>query len=197
MKRTNAPDALRRKVLDAAAELFPNQGYTLTSLQNIAARAGVTQGAMHHHFPNKKAIGLAVIRERVRPALEAAWLSPVSNAASAAEGIAAAFRAICADLDAHQAVQGCPVNNLAAELSLADADFRSEFRRLFDEWRARIASKLRSDLADGTLNGVDPNAFATVVVAAYSGAMAMAKADQATDALKICARHLVDDLTAR
>jgi AcrR family transcriptional regulator len=196
MKRTNAPDVLRRKVLDAAAELFPSRGYTLTSLQDIAQRAGVTLGAMHHHFASKKALGLAVVRERVRPALEETWLAPVSNARTAAEGIAEAFAAICEDLDARQAVEGCPVNNLAAELSLADPEFRGEFRELFADWRARIAAKLRSDIAEGRLKALDAEAFATVVVAAYSGAMAMARTDQATDALKICARRLTADLNS-
>jgi AcrR family transcriptional regulator len=188
---------VRGKVLDATAELFQSRGYALATLQEIADHAGVTPGAMHHHFPSKKAIGLAVLRERVRPALDAAWLSPVANARSTAEGIETVFRAIEDDLDARQAVQGCPVNNLGLELSLTDRDFRAEIEQLFADWRAQIASKLRSDLAEGRLNGVDAEAFATVVVAAYSGAMALAKAEQGTEALKICRRHLVDELTHR
>jgi AcrR family transcriptional regulator len=188
---------VRRKVLDAAAELFQSRGYAVATLQDIAERAGVTLGAMHHHFRSKKLIGLTVLRERVRPALEAAWLSPVSSASSTAEGIATAFRAIEDALDARQAVQGCPVNNLAIELSLADADFRFEIQQLFADWRGQIASKLRSDLAEGKLKNVDADAFATVVVAAYSGAMALAKAEQATEALKICRRHLVAELASR
>ena len=64
-RRRNDPQALRGRVLDAAAALFQSNGYGATTTQQIAAAAAVTHGAMHHHFPTKKALGLAVVRERL------------------------------------------------------------------------------------------------------------------------------------
>jgi AcrR family transcriptional regulator len=44
----------REKVLYAAEELFADQGYDATSVQQIVMRAGVTKGAMYHYFSSKE-----------------------------------------------------------------------------------------------------------------------------------------------
>ncbi|MGH8997170.1 MAG: TetR/AcrR family transcriptional regulator [Acidimicrobiales bacterium] len=43
-------------LLGAARQLFGDQGYGATSLEEIVARAGVTKGALYHHFADKEAL---------------------------------------------------------------------------------------------------------------------------------------------
>src|ERR1051325_10404570 len=74
--RTNDPAGMRTRVLDVAATLFQEHGYHATSMHDVMAAAGVTGGALHHHFPSKKALGLAVIRERVVPAVAETCMAP-------------------------------------------------------------------------------------------------------------------------
>jgi AcrR family transcriptional regulator len=188
--RLNDPEAMRRRVLDAAAEAFQSRGYHSTSTHDIMRSAGVTGGALHHHFPSKKALGVAVIRERVAKAVEQTWIEPVLSARTAAEGILQVFAQISKGLDLGNVVHGCPLGNLAIELSLADADFREAIRDVFERWRKALAKKLRADRAAGILQEFDPDALATFVVASYSGAIALAKTEQAADPLKTCARQL-------
>lgn len=190
-RRRNDPAAMRGRVLDAAVSLFQRQGYAATSTHQIVAEAGVTPGAMHHHFPSKKAIGIAVIRERVARIVHTSWIAPMADGDSVLDAIAAIFETICAGLDERGAVRGCPLSNLALELSFGDADFRAEIAPLFEGWRAAIADRLRADQQAGLFPNVDPAAFAMHVAAAYSGAMTLAKADQKTAALRITVRELV------
>ena len=42
-----------RRVLDAAVELFAEQGFDATSVQEVVERARVTKGAMYHYFRSK------------------------------------------------------------------------------------------------------------------------------------------------
>lgn len=188
--RANDPETMRRRVLDAAAAAFQSHGYHSTSTHDIMRAASVTGGALHHHFPSKKALGVAVIRERVASAVEQAWIEPVRSARTAMEGILGVFAQISKGLDERNVVQGCPLGNLAIELSLADPDFRGAIHGIFEQWRKAIAQKLRTDQAAGLLPGLDSDAFATFVVASYSGAIALAKAEQTADPLKTCARQL-------
>jgi len=176
---------MRGAVLDAAAALFQAQGYAGTSTQDIARTAGVTSGAMHHHFPTKKALGLAVIEERIAQAVRETWIDPLAAAPDAVSGITSVMDSIRAALEARGAVQGCPLNNLTLELSLADPAFRAAASAVFSEWRDAIAARFREDGKSR-----DADSFATLVVAAYSGAMAMAKAEQSTGPLSVCADHL-------
>jgi AcrR family transcriptional regulator len=54
---TSAPDAgVRARVLDAAVELFAQQGYDGTSVSQVITRAGVAKGGFYHHFASKEAL---------------------------------------------------------------------------------------------------------------------------------------------
>lgn len=181
-RRKNDPAGVRARILDAAYDLFQSRGYSATSVHEIAAAAGVTGGALHHHFATKKAIGLAVINDRVGAALEETWLDPVRSAANARDGILEILDSLARELDAQGSVRGCPVNNLTLELAYADPEFRAELKRLFDLWRSAIAERLSG--------AKDREALAALVVAAYSGAMAMAKVEQRGEPLRLCAREL-------
>jgi AcrR family transcriptional regulator len=48
-------------LLDAAMELFAEQGYGATSIPDICARAGMTKGAFYSNFANKDALFLALL----------------------------------------------------------------------------------------------------------------------------------------
>lgn len=183
-RRKNDPAGLRSRILETAFSLFQSRGYNATSVQEIAVAAGVTGGALHHHFPSKKALGLAVIGERVAGAVEEVWLEPVKTAPTAREAILRVFADLADQLDTQGTVRGCPVNNLTLELAFADPDFRAELRALFQRWQATIADKLAADGKAGAA------ALALTVVAIYSGAMAIAKVEQRGEPLRMCAREL-------
>lgn len=188
--RTNDPEGMRRRLVDAAFEAFAAQGYHATSVHDLKRTAGATGGALAHHFPTKKDLGLAVLADRVADAVEETWIRPVLSARTAADGIATVFTRIADELERQGSVSGCPLGNLALELSRHDDDFRRLIEAIFERWRAAIAEKIRADQQAGLMTGIDPEAFATFVVASYSGAMAMAKAAQDARALRICAAEL-------
>ena len=53
----------RRRVLDASASLFVAQGYSGTTLRQIAAEAGIKAGSVYHHFDSKEDLFVAVLHE--------------------------------------------------------------------------------------------------------------------------------------
>jgi AcrR family transcriptional regulator len=55
-KNTLRGEALRQKVLDTALQLFSERGYFNTSIHDIRKVAGVSTGAIYHHFTNKEAL---------------------------------------------------------------------------------------------------------------------------------------------
>src|SRR5450755_907676 len=85
-KRVRDPEAMRRRLLDVAAEAFQSHGYHSTSMHDVMQVAGATGGAVYHHFPSKKALGLAVIRERIAKAVEETWIDPIKSARTARDG---------------------------------------------------------------------------------------------------------------
>src|SRR5258708_20309660 len=89
--RQNDPEGLRTRVLDAAADLFQVRGYHATSMKDLMQATGVSGGALHHHFPTKKSLALAVIADRVPPAVRRPWIDPIRPAPSPATRLPGLF----------------------------------------------------------------------------------------------------------
>ncbi|AIS61214.1 TetR/AcrR family transcriptional regulator [Listeria ivanovii] len=64
-KRTRAEELAitRRKILDTASDLFMEKGYRAVSTREIANRVNITQPALYHHFEDKEALYIEVVRE--------------------------------------------------------------------------------------------------------------------------------------
>lgn len=60
---TSDETPLRRKVMDAALDLFDERTWDGTNVPEIATRAGVAVGTIYRYFPNKQALGEAVFTE--------------------------------------------------------------------------------------------------------------------------------------
>lgn len=60
-KRQERGDATRDALVEVARRLFGQQGFNATSLEEIVSEAGVTKGALYHHFSDKEELFLAVV----------------------------------------------------------------------------------------------------------------------------------------
>lgn len=69
----------RRALIAAARQLFADKGFAGTSTPEIAVAAGVTRGALYHHFADKAALFAAVVTE------EHLLIAMAVNAAAAGE----------------------------------------------------------------------------------------------------------------
>ncbi len=79
-RRTQAErtEATTTALVDAARELFAQDGYAATSLDAVAAKARVTKGAVYHHFEGKQQLFEAVFArevERLAAVLPAVYAS--------------------------------------------------------------------------------------------------------------------------
>lgn len=98
-RRAEYSEATRRALLDSAASLFLERGYAATSLDEVAAGARVTKGAVYHHFPSKRALYEALSDEAEQQAV-AAIVEAASRHESAWDGAVAgleAFLQLCVD----------------------------------------------------------------------------------------------------
>ena len=70
--RPSRADALRlrQRILEVATELFLAEGYGSTTIEAVAARAGISKRTFYHRFDDKSALFAAVVHEiieQVRP----------------------------------------------------------------------------------------------------------------------------------
>ncbi len=64
------------RLIAVARRVFAETGFAAASLDAMSAEAGVTRGALHHHFSNKVGLFEAVLRkvvEEIEAEIDAAW----------------------------------------------------------------------------------------------------------------------------
>lgn len=79
-------ESTRLLILDAAAAVFAESGYGNAKLADVVARAGVSRGTFHYHFPTKESLATALI-EYCETAMVQRGLSAASESASALENL--------------------------------------------------------------------------------------------------------------
>ena len=121
-------DATRRALITAARRFFAELGYGTTNTPAIAAEAGVTRGALYHHFADKQALFEAVVEE------EHALLALAINTAAEAEDEPGPVRALIEGGDDYLAAMQDPGRR---RILLIDAPAVMERRKL-DEINARF-----------------------------------------------------------
>jgi AcrR family transcriptional regulator len=74
----------RQKILDVAVDLFSERGYLGTTVDDIAAGAGITKRTLYHHMANKESILAEIHSAFIQAGLER-WEAVVSEGGSPTE----------------------------------------------------------------------------------------------------------------
>ena len=184
-------DLTRQKLLEAAfAEIYRN-GFQAASITQILADTELTKGALYHHFPDKKALGLAVVEEVVRPSLAAMMFEPLAETQLPLASMQALLQAKAAENDPTMVMLGCPLNNLMQEMSPVDETFRLHLNALFQDWVNVVAVALkRGQKAGEVRRDVDAEETAFFIVSALEGCIGMSKNTQSVVAFRGCLAQL-------
>ena len=67
-------DERRQQIIDAARQLYEEQGLARTSVKDISERCGVARSLFYHYFPDKQAVTSAVIDDFITDYLESVQL---------------------------------------------------------------------------------------------------------------------------
>jgi TetR/AcrR family transcriptional repressor of nem operon len=189
-------DATKRKLLDATFTEVFRHGYQAASLNTIVAAAGITKGALIHHFDSKQALGYALVDDLLAPILNQRWLAPLADADDPITALQDAFRRhIIDDTTTGNLVYGCPMNNLAQEMSPLDDGFRRRFDAMYDTWRRTIADALARGQRGGYVRrGIDVRAVAALVVVGQIGVWSMGKHSQNAKLMRQAGEAMCDVL---
>jgi len=191
-QRKKQPKITRAALLDAAGEEFSRSGYVGTGLGSVVARAGLTKGALFHHFPDKRSLAQAWIDERLAPAIAELWLTPLQHAESLD-----ALRHLCrlrfSELTPGDAT--CALSALAAESSAPENSLGPRLERIFDAWRDALASLLERGKTAGRIHrSIKPPAEAAFLVALIAGVSVTANSPRNAETRRACLNSLEDYL---
>jgi TetR/AcrR family transcriptional repressor of nem operon len=184
-------DLTRQKMLESAFTEIYRNGFQAASITQILADTGLTKGALYHHFPDKKALGLAVVEEVIRPSLAAMMFEPLAETQRPLASMQALLKAKSAENDPAMVMLGCPLNNLMQEMSPVDETFRLHLNALFQDWVNVVAAALkRGQKAGEVRRDADADETAFFIVSALEGCIGMSKNTQSVEAYRGCLAQL-------
>ena len=178
------PAATREILVRAAYEEVHLSGIRAASLDGILSRAGVTKGALYHHFRNKHELCEAVIEEVIRPHVLGTWLAPLAISGDPIGTLQQILAQEAAGATPEQVKLGCPLNNLAQEVSSVDERFRERIEEIFVQWQRGIEQAIERGRQACTVRAdVDPGKISRFFVASLEGAFGRAKSAHCCETL--------------
>lgn len=160
--RTARGERTRRKLLDAAAEEFAENGFHAGSISAITRRAGVALGSFYTYFDSKDAIFRALVSdmsEAVRVAAREA-IEPAMPPLEIERAALAAFLSFAAE---HKEIY-----RIIDEAEFVDP---ASYRRHYETTAARIAERLAAGQAAGAFRSSigEPEAWAVMGMNVFLG----------------------------
>jgi AcrR family transcriptional regulator len=135
--------SVRDRVLAAAVELFAEQGYDKTSVQEIVERAGVTKGALYHYFTAKDDLLFEIYRSLLNE-----QMAGLDRILAERRDPASTVRAIIADLVETTAAHARAAAVFGREIGRVDQarwlELQNDWRRYQDAVRGLIRDAQRS-----------------------------------------------------
>src|SRR5215469_1603296 len=178
-RKSRDPERTRERLLKAGYQEVYRSGFQSASIDTILAAANVTKGALYYHFESKEALGHAIIDEVVATFLLNRWLLPLQRSEDK--------DSIDALIDIVQAIParprnlkgGCPLVNLAQEMSQLDEQFRKRLEAMFQAWQEGVAMALQRGQSQGTVRrDLVPDETASFLIAMVEGYEVLAKNSQ-------------------
>lgn len=168
----------KARLLETAMTLMAARGYAAVGVQEICEQARVQKGSFYYFFPSKQALVLAVLDawgQRLHSLWEQAMTANGSPLERLTRLFALTYEAHCALRDTAGQMQGCPIGNLALELSGQDALVRQKVQAIFTGWAAAVERMLQEAVMTGTLPALNTDTTAQAIVAYFEGVILLAK----------------------
>jgi TetR/AcrR family transcriptional repressor of nem operon len=189
-RRSRDPERTRECLLQAAFQEVYRSGFQSAGIDTILAATNFTKGALYHHFGSKEALGYAIVEEIIAKLTRDKWVIPLRQSENPIDtliGIVQGTSVRREDVEG-----GCPLVNLAQEMSPLDEQFRKRLERIFRAWQGGIAAALRRGQSQGTVRrDLVPEETAGFLIAMYEGYVLLAKNAQDPKVWNVGIRNIV------
>ena len=165
----------RERIVEAARQLFFQQGYTATGIAQILQESGANSGSLYHFFPTKEDLLVAVLetyKEMLQPYVIQPAYERVSDPLERVFAILDGYRR---QLALTQFNLGCPIGNLALEVSNSHPRVRQLVIENFAAWCAEVEQSLQ-ETAGRFPPDTDVRRLAHHILATMEGAVMLARA---------------------
>lgn len=151
-------------------ELFYQQGYYNTSVDDILKSLSLSKGAFYHHFQSKEDFFISIIQNLIVQKVYAMLIEPVGKYEDPFRAIEASFDNALETAEHNIADHGFILSNFITEFNRRNPEITKYLRDIYKVWEVNLVSILQKGKTDGYLaRHVDSEAVANYLISSFIG----------------------------
>jgi TetR/AcrR family transcriptional regulator, transcriptional repressor for nem operon len=177
----------RRKIVETAAVLINQKGFTGCSMGDIVAASGLEKGTLYGHFSTKEELALL--------AFDYAWKDTsdkrLRNVDTASNAVDKLKLHVDNYVNTPSFPGGCPLLNFAVDTDDGNLALRTRVRKALKGWEDFLAKIVQDGQSAGEINPeIAPHSVANLVISILEGGTVLARINKRSAALDDAQRHL-------
>ena len=165
-------ETTKERIIKKGAELVYFKGFNNTGIQEVLHAADVPKGSFYFYFKSKEEFGLGLIDYFSSFILNIAQKQMGSGAADPIEGLKNFFNMYIMLMKKQNFTCGCPIGNIAQEMSDLSDSFRNRIAGFFDQAKSMIQVCIREAQRTGGVGpDKDPAGLSDFIFNSWEGAL--------------------------
>lgn len=194
-----AHDVARSLILDAAAEAFNRDGYTATTVDDIAEEIGATKGRIYYYFRSKFDVFLGVYQrgmEMARAAVEPQSAGPGSGRERLVAMSSAHTHNLMTHLSYHNSIHQGVNQPSSLALKSRQVEMLNELNGIREDYETMFRGVIVEGIDDGSLRPGDPHLMARMLLSSLNSVDAWfrTRPEQTEEEIDVLAAQVVDFL---
>ncbi|MCZ8511606.1 TetR/AcrR family transcriptional regulator [Paenibacillus filicis] len=175
----------KQEIISIATEIIHSKGYQPTSISDILDASNIGKGQFYHYFASKYDLGLAVVEYIIQNMTNPLITNTLQSKDDPKSKINKMLDWVIAYHSGMQEKLGCPIGNLAIEMSEHDETFRSKIQHFLTRWIEAIDNSLAEMIEQNQLNSnVDTRKSAEAIASMVQGGILLMKNQKDIQILK-------------
>lgn len=169
-------DLSRERILTGAQDLILARGFSAMTVDAICKSASITKGGFFHHFPNKEALGEAVLAKFWNDAEERQTTAAYRNETDPVKYLEGYLDHAIEAYKDPELQKGCMLAIFTMELAESNEALFISASQHFDKWRTEFMAMLERAFGSKKQPSIDAQSWGDLYISTLEGSLLLAKA---------------------
>lgn len=166
----------KQEIISFAREVIHSKGYQATSINDILQAAHIGKGQFYYYFSSKYDLGLAVVEDLIREWDQQLIVDILQTSDQPKSKLNKMLDWAITSHAKTEKKSGCPIGNLAIELSEHEEEFRCKIQQFFERWIEGVKEALEGMIKQHQLDStIDTKKSAQALIAMVEGGVLLMK----------------------
>jgi len=170
MQQELKSELTKQNIVNTAFQLFYENGFKSTSINDVMKATKMTKGAFYHHYKSKEQLGIEVIENKIQKRVFDGMIAPLKETGNAMEILENTFLNRIKSFPFHEKKHGCPMNNFINEIGDYEASYQTALKKLIEDWKLAIIKLIERGQKENQIKqNINSEALAVYLISSFEG----------------------------